>query len=79
MLIQCTYNMVVGRTQTSSVCCLQNLPNTWDLCEIHRYKDANCFSYVGSQIKWTDSLEMLKIFMKNVICQAICHIIWRQI
>jgi hypothetical protein len=41
------------------------------LDEILRYiKDSNFFAYRGNRIKWTDSFEMLKLFIKCAIEQA---------
>ena len=37
----------------------------WDLTEITRYKEEKCFIYDGKRIKWTDSFEMLKLFVGN--------------
>ena len=39
-------------------------PLNWDLHEINRYKDEKCFIYDGDRIKWTDSFEMLKLFIR---------------
>ena len=36
----------------------------WDLEEIRRYKDEDCFTYNGNRIKWTDSFEMLRLFIE---------------
>ena len=42
----------------------------WDLTEITRYKEEKCFIYDGKRIKWTDSFEMLKLFVKCAIGQS---------
>ena len=61
--------MADGRDLNSSVSCHQNYPHNWNLHEMIRYKDEKCFSYDGKRIKWLDTLEMLKIFTKNVVGQ----------
>ena len=58
-----------GHVLNSSVSCHQNYPPNWDLHEMIRYKEEKCFSYDGKRIKWLDTLEMLKIFTKNVVGQ----------
>ena len=42
----------------------------WDLTEITRYKEEKCFIYDGKRIKWSDSFEMLKLFVKCAIGQS---------
>ena len=44
-------------------------PFNWDLREINRYKDEKCFAYDGNRIKWTDTYEMLKLFIKCSVSQ----------
>ena len=44
-------------------------PLNWDLHEIKRYKDEKCFVYDGNRIKWTDSFEMLKLFIRCCVSQ----------
>ena len=61
--------MADGRVLNSSVSCRQNYPPSWDLHEMIRYKEEKCFSYDGKRIKSLDTLEMLKIFTKNVVGQ----------
>jgi predicted transcriptional regulator len=39
----------------------------YDLDEILRYKNENCFVYDGKRVRWTDSFEMLKIFTKHAM------------
>ena len=63
--------MADGCVSTSSV--IKSSKNYFlecDLDEILRYKDAKCFAYHGNRIKWTDSFEMLKLFIKCAIEQA---------
>ena len=63
--------MAGGCVSTSSV--IKSSKNYFlecDLDEILRYKDAKCFAYHGNRIKWTDSFEMLKLFIKCAIEQA---------
>ena len=36
----------------------------WDLYEIIQYKDRKCFTNDGKRIKWSDTFEMLKLFIK---------------
>ncbi|CAB4014307.1 Hypothetical predicted protein, partial [Paramuricea clavata] len=62
--------MAAGCVQTSSVGFLKNNLNEWDLDEIFRYKDNECFVFDRKRIRWTDSLEMLKIFTKCAIAQT---------
>ena len=42
----------------------------WNLTEITCYKEEKCFTYNGKRIKWIDSFEMLKIFVKCAIDQS---------
>ena len=44
-------------------------PLNWDLHEINRYKDEKCFIYDGNRIKWRDSFEMLKLFIRCCVSQ----------
>ena len=44
-------------------------PLNWDLHEINRYKDKKCFAYDGNRIKWTDTYEMLRLFIKCGVSQ----------
>ena len=44
-------------------------PFNWDLREINRYKDEKCFAYDGNRIKWTDTYEMLRLFIKCGVSQ----------
>ena len=63
--------MAGGCVSTSSVIkSSKNYFLEYDLDEILRYKDAKCFAYHGNRIKWTDSFEMLKLFIKCAIEQA---------
>jgi hypothetical protein len=39
-------------------------PFNWDLYEIIQYKDRKCFTNDGKIIKWSDTFEMLKLFIK---------------
>ena len=39
-------------------------PFNWDLYEIIQYKDRKCFTNDGKRIKWSDTFEMLKLFIK---------------
>ena len=36
---------------------------------MNRYKDEKCFAYDGNRIKWTDTYEMLRLFIKCGVCQ----------
>ena len=55
---------------SSFVNCSQINPFDWDLVEMTCYKEEKCFIYDGKRIKWVDSFEILKIFIKCVICQS---------
>lgn len=44
-------------------------PYNWDLREILRYKEKQCFSYDGKRIIWSDTLEMLKFFTRCFVSQ----------
>ena len=49
--------------------CTQINSFSWDLHEISRYKDEKCFAYDGNRIKWTDTYEMLRLFIKCGVSQ----------
>lgn len=59
--------MADGCVQVSST---KSNPNEWKFDEILRYKEQECFAYDRNRIKWTDSYDMLKIFMKCGIEQT---------
>ncbi len=57
--------MATGCVSTSSAKkSSKNYSLDWDLEEIRRYKDEDCFTYNGNRIKWTDSFEMLRLFIE---------------
>ena len=68
MYIQDT-NMADIMTTLNSKNYTQINPLNWDLHEIKRYKDEKCFVYEGNRIKWTDSFEMLKLFIRCCVSQ----------
>jgi hypothetical protein len=39
-------------------------PFNWDLYEIIQYKDRKCFTNDGKRMKWSDTFEMFKLFIK---------------
>ena len=49
--------------------CTQINPFNWDLHEINRYRDEKCFAYDVNRIKWTDTYEMLRLFIKWGVSQ----------
>ena len=56
-------NQVINSSATSPV----NSPHEWDMIETTHYNEQKCFIYDGKQIKWLNSFEMLKIFVKHAI------------
>ena len=62
--------MAESQVLAGSVISPSNKCFNWDLTEITRYKEEKCLIYDGKRIKWIDSFEMLKIFVKCAIGQS---------
>ena len=61
--------MAHGTFETSSVSWTQINPLNWDIQEILRYKEEECFTYDGKRFKWSETFEMLKIFTNIFVSQ----------